>query len=164
MFTVEVIFKSENFLKDLERKQKRFPELMLIASQNIMKAYMAMIIDATPKPGDIDEANNAYYVRTGRLVGGWGKAAAGLGISAPFSNDEGSFDLGGANANGITITARNEVPYASAVEHIGSWLIPPNAPGGPRWSGGRHMVENARGNILGSGVITTEIEKQWRQI
>lgn len=159
-----VIFKPEKFLKDLERKQRRFPELMLVASQNIMRAYVTMIIDATPKPGDTDEENNADYIRTGRLVGGWGKAAAGLGISAPFSNDEGSFDPGNANAEEIVIAARNEVPYASAVEAIGSWVIPPNKSGGPQWNGGRHMVENARGNVLGSGIIAAEIEKQWRKL
>ena len=160
---LDVVFKLEKFLSALQRKQERFPELMRFAARNVMKKYMALVIEATPKPGDSDEAFNVDYVRTGRLVGGWGAAAEGLGLSVPFGNGEGSYTEA-LTEEGITLTAKNEVPYAEFAERIGAWIVPPHAPGGPRWHGGRHIVENARGSILGSGVIRDEVERQWKRL
>lgn len=158
-----VIFRPEKFLRSLESMQTIFESEMQLAARRIMRSYMEMVVDMTPKPGDPDEGFNKEYVRTGRLVGGWGAATSALGMPTPFGNAEGAF-VSDVTDNGITLTARNDVPYAPFVEYIGPWLIPPNAPGGPKWRGGRHMVENARNNVLGGGIITKEVGAAWKGI
>ena len=161
--TFRVIFKPEKFQQSLTRLVAQFTPAMLGASRNIMRSYMTMVVDMTPKPGDPDEGFNKEYVRTGRLVGGWGAATSALGMPTPFGNAEGAF-WQVVNNDGVILFARNDVSYAPFVEYIGPWLIPPNAPGGPKWRGGRHMVENARNNVLGSGIITKEVNVAWKGI
>ena len=158
-----VVFKPEKFQQSLTRLVAQFTPAMLGASRNIMRSYMTMVMDMTPKPGDPDEGFNKEYVRTGRLVGGWGAATSALGMPTPFGSEEGAF-WQVVNDDGVTLFARNDVSYAPFVEYIGPWLIPPNAPGGPKWRGGRHMVENARNNVLGGGIITREVNAAWKGI
>ncbi len=157
-----VVFRPEKFTQSLTRLSKQFDEAMLKAARNVMRAYLADVIEGTPKPGDPDEGFNKEYVRTGRLVGGWGAAAAALGLPLAFNGESDYREV--ISPDSVHLIAENQVPYALFVEYIGPWLIPPNAAGGPTWRGGRHMVENARGNILGGGVITKEVGTAWKAI
>lgn len=163
MNNFQVIFKPEKFMQSLNVMAAKFDSAMYLAARRIMRAYMEMVVDMTPKPGDPDEGFNKEYVRTGRLVGGWGAATSALGVPTPFGNEESVYHEE-VSPEAIRLVAENQVSYAPFVEYIGPWLIPPNAPGGPKFRGGRHMVENARNNVLGSGLITKEIGAAWRAI
>ena len=158
-----VIFRPEKFQQSLARLVSQFDPSMRGAARRIMRSYIGMVIDGTPKPGDSDEGFNVEYVRTGRLVGGWGAAAFALGLAAPFGAGEGEYREA-VSPDAIRLVAENQVSYAPFVEYIGPWLIPPNAPGGPKWRGGLHMVENARNNMLVSGIIAQEVNAAWKAI
>ena len=159
----KVNFKPERFNASLARLQANFGYTMLTAARNIMRHYMTDVINMTPQPGQADEGFNKEYVRTGRLAGGWSAAAAGLGIPIAFGGDESDYREM-LSEEAVHLVAENQVPYAPFVEHVGPWLIPPNAPGGPKWRGGRHMVENARNNVLGSGIIALYVGNAWKAI
>jgi len=159
---IRVNTKFAGFIQSLEKMNGGFDSAMLQASRNIMRYYMTLVIAGTPKPGDSDEGFNKVYVRTGRLVGGWAPAAAALGLPATGGGD-GEYRES-VSPERIRLTATNLVHYAEFVERIGPWIIPPNAPGGPRFAGGRHMVENARNNTLGLGVIGLEVGKAWKRL
>lgn len=159
----KVVFRQEKFQQSLSRLTQQFDAAMFGAAKHIMREYVELIVDGTPKPGDSDEGFNKEYVRTGRLVGGWGAAAAALGLPTSFGSAESEY-LQSASPDAIRLVATNLVSYAPFVEYIGPWLIPPNAPGGPKWRGGRHMVENARNNVLGGGAIVREVSVGWEAI
>lgn len=159
MALLDVIFDSEAFERSLSEKIARFPVVMEGGVRAIGKILLERVIENTPKPGDPDEALNIEYVRTGRLVGGWGKAGRELDVLVPYGSEaDGDFNWIRTD-NEIGFVADNNVPYAKAVEEIGAGLVV-----GVTWRGGRHMVENAVNNTRVDGTIERELGAVWRTL
>ena len=160
MGTLEVTLQTDQFVRSLQQKASRFNDQMQQGAKRIGQILLERIIENTPKPGDSDESQNIEYIRTGRLVGGWGnQTAQELGINIPHASaDEGSFEWIKTDQE-IGFIARNEAPYAKAVEEIGAGLLVTKT-----WRGGRHMVENAINNTRADGTIEREINEAWRKV
>lgn len=139
---LSVTFKPEKLIRSLQAKEKIFSKRMQQAVRNTAKIFLQKVIERTPAP---PTPPGQIYQRTGRLVAGWGPAAAFLGIGR-IPSGEGSFSYSVSDSQ-IRFVARNEVEYAMKVEKLGPWTVPPGRPGGPQFRGGVFMVERSQAEM-----------------
>lgn len=151
---IQLILKPERFLQSVDAFKPLFNAAMQTAVKSASRELMGSIIQNTtaPAPGPV-----LFYKRTGRLAAGWGPAASFVGTSAPGSG-EGDFDWI-ANDSMVKFVARNNVPYARAVEEVGTWITP-----WPTFRGGYWMVRQATAQHEQQGTLPKFVALNWNSI
>ena len=124
MLTVKV--NADGLIRSLANLQKDFAVTSAQAVFQTAEEATREIIFKTLSPPPIGPPAK-YYLRTHRLVHGWGPAAEQFNVYIPplspaalVSNDEGSMSYI-ENENGTYFRAENRVPYAVEVENEGTW-------------------------------------------
>ena len=154
----------DNFVSGIQQYQQKFFAASQKAVLDTSRVFLTKVIEKTPKP---PTPTGQVYQRTGRLAGGWGPAAVFLGGigGSSYAIGEGTFEWT-ATQDMIRFVAVNEVPYAYFVEVIGPWLLPPQAPGGPKWRGGEFMVTNSVAELSypGGNLLTDNLAQEMSRL
>ena len=154
---IDITWKTGPTLASLRRLQSEFHPAMTQAVENVFTLMMVNIVLKTPKPGEPPEPASQRYVRTGRLVNGWAKAAAHVGIALPtptrgVAQATDSQFVPVDTADEISRKAINTVPYGQYVEN-----------GAPTVTA-RHMVGSTLMQLRDNNVLATEVREAWRRL
>lgn len=158
MLTVKV--NADGLIRSLTNLQQEFVRTSTNAVVQAASELTSNIVFKTLSPPPIGPPAK-YYVRTHRLVHGWGPAARLFEIYmpplSPFAlteSDEGSAHLV-ENENGSYFRAENRVPYAVEVEYEGTW-----GPG-RKMRGGYDIVGSSEREMKGEGKFPQYVSEAW---